>query len=58
MEKSVFLAEIPESSWVSEPSSGQFVGKTFLEVVLGKKTSHLPETDKEFEKAIEWTRDG
>lgn len=32
--------------------------KTFLEVVLDKKMSHLPETEKEFEKAIEWTRDG
>ena len=27
MKKSVFLAEIPESWWVSEPSSRQFVGK-------------------------------
>ena len=59
MKKSVFLAEIPESWWVSEPSSRQFVGKkTFLEFVLDKKMSHLPETEKEFEKVIEWTRDG
>jgi hypothetical protein len=37
MKKSVFLAEIPESSWVSEPFSEQSVGKNVPGSCLGEE---------------------
>ena len=54
MKKPVFFAEIPKFS-VAIRTVLKVVcwERTFPGDALAKKMSHLPETDKEFEKAIE-----
>jgi hypothetical protein len=54
MKKPVFFSEIPKFS-VAVRTVFKVVcwERTFPGDALAKKMSHLPETDKEFEKAIE-----